>query len=63
MQNQGKSTRDVIAETKSRLEILEEIDLLDSEFGLIRNEYVQRRKHLAERLKALEITVTDPVNG
>ena len=63
MQNQTKSTRDVIAETKSRLEILEEIDLLDSEFGLIRNEYVQRRKHLAKRLKALEITVTAPVNG
>ena len=45
--------REAIAETKSRLELLEEIDLLDSEFGLIRNEYVQRRKHLEERLKAI----------
>lgn len=54
MQNQEKSTKDAIAQTKSRLELLEEIDLLDSEFGLIRNEYVQRRKHLAERLKALD---------
>ena len=60
MQNQGKSTRDVIAETKSRLEILEEIDLLDSEFGLIRNEYVQRRKHLAERLKTMNAPVPGP---
>ena len=53
MQNQEKSMREVIAETKSRLELLEEIDLLDSEFGLIRNEYGQRRKHLEERLKAI----------
>ena len=54
MQNQTKSTRDAIEKTKSRLEILEEIDLLDSEFGLIRNEYVQRRKHLEERLNAVD---------
>ena len=60
MQNQEKSTRDAIAETKSRLEILEEIDLLDSEFGLIRNEYVQRRKHLAERLKTMNVPVPGP---
>ena len=53
MQNQEKSMREAIAETKSRLELLEEIDLLDSEFGLIRNEYVQQRKHLEERLKAI----------
>lgn len=53
MQNQGKSTQEAIEEAKNRLELLEEIDLLDSEFGLIRNEYVQRRKHLEERLKAL----------
>ena len=53
MQNKEKSTQKAIEETKNRLELLEEIDLLDSEFGLIRNEYVQRRKHLEERLKAL----------
>ena len=57
MQNQEKSMREVIAETKSRLELLEEIDLLDSEFGLIRNEYVQRRKHLEARLKAIGSSV------
>ena len=57
MQNQKKSTHEAIVETKNRLELLEEIDLLDSEFGLIRNEYVQRRKHLEERLKSLGTTV------
>jgi len=54
MQNPTENTRDAIEKTKSRLEILEEIDLLDSEFGLIRNEYVQRRKHLEERLNAVD---------
>ncbi len=57
MQNQTKTTRDAIEETKSRLELLEEIDLLDSEFGLIQNEYVQRRKHLEERLRTLKSAV------
>ena len=57
MQNQKKSTHEAIVETKTRLELLEELDLLDSEFGLIRNEYVQRRKHLEERLKSLGATV------
>lgn len=54
MQNSPKNTRQEIEQTKSRLELLEEIDLLDSEFRLIENEYTQRRQHLEERLRRLK---------
>ena len=36
--------------TRNRLEILQELELLESEFRLIENEYTQRKRHLAERL-------------
>ena len=39
--------------TKNRLEILQELELLESEFRLIENEYNQRKRHLAERLSNL----------
>ena len=35
---------------KNRFEILQELELLESEFRLIENEYNQRKRHLAERL-------------
>ena len=37
---------------KTRLEILQELELLESEFRLIENEYNQRKRHLAERLNS-----------
>lgn len=40
--------------TKERLAILEEINLLDSEFKLIEHEYKHRQDTLTERLKSLE---------
>ena len=49
------NTRESIERTKARLELLEEIEILETEFALITNEYTQRRKHLEERINALEI--------
>ena len=49
------NTRESIEKTKARLELLEEIEILETEFALITNEYTQRRKHLEERINTLEI--------
>ena len=54
MENSKSSTREAIIKVKNRLQILEELELLDSEFRLIENEYVQRKRHLEQRLKSLE---------
>lgn len=56
MQNQKKSTRQAIEQTKTRLDLLEELDLLESEFRLIENEYTKRRGHLENRLKELNLS-------
>ena len=53
MSNQKANVRQEIEKAKGRLEILEEIELLESEFGLIRNEYLQRLDHYNKRLKKL----------
>ena len=53
MSNQKANVREEIEKTKGRLEILEEIDLLESEFGLIKNEYFQRLEHYKKRLEGL----------
>lgn len=37
----------------NRLELLVEIEILETEYALITNEYQQRRKHLEERISAL----------
>lgn len=54
MSDPKKSTRTAIEATKSRLDLLEELDLLESEFRLIEHEYDKRRGHLEERLKRLD---------
>lgn len=51
MSDQKADTRKEIEKTKQKLEILEEIDLLESEFGLIKIEYIQRLKDYRERLE------------
>jgi hypothetical protein len=53
MSNQKANVREEIEKAKSRLEVLEEIDLLESEFGLIKNEYLQRLEHYKKRLESL----------
>lgn len=53
MSNQKANVREEIEKTKGKLEILEEIDLLESEFGLIKNEYLQRLEHYKKRLESL----------
>ncbi len=53
MSDQKASIKEKINQAKQRLEILEEIDLLESEFGLIKNEYSTRLKHYKKRLEAL----------
>ena len=54
MQNPQTNTRESIEKTKARLELLEEIEILETEFALITNEYTQRRSRLEKRLDALE---------
>jgi predicted nuclease with TOPRIM domain len=53
MSDQATNVKGEIEKTKERLEVLEEIDLLESEFRLIRNEYFQRKHHLESRLEKL----------
>lgn len=53
MQDSQKNVRVALEQTKERLAVLEEIDLLDSEFKLIQHEYIQRKRTLEERLEAL----------
>jgi len=53
MPHQKANVRKEIEKAKSRLEVLEEIDLLESEFGLIKNEYLQRLDHYKKRLESL----------
>ena len=48
------NTRESIENTKARLELLEEIEILETEFALITNEYTQRRRHLESRLSAID---------
>ena len=48
------NTRESIERTKARLELLEEIEILETEFALITNEYTQRRRHLESRLSAID---------
>ena len=54
MQNSARNTRNQIEKAKTRLELLEDMEILETEFALITNEYTQRRRHLEERLAALE---------
>ena len=54
MENTGKiQTRTEIEKARQRLDVLEEIDLLESEFRLIQHEYNQRRETLEKRLTEL----------
>ena len=48
------NTRESIVKTKARHELLEEIEILETEFALITNEYTQRRRHLESRLSAID---------
>ena len=53
MCQQESNVKEEIEKAKSRLEILEEIDLLESEFNLIKQEYFQRLNHYKNRLEKL----------
>ena len=50
MSNQITNTRESIETAKAKLQTLEELELLESEYALITNEYLQRRRHLEERI-------------
>ena len=57
MQNQeAHNVKTAIEQAREKLEILEEVDLLESEFRLIQNEYLQRRRNLEEKLNVLSST-------
>lgn len=53
MSNQASDVRNEIKTAKERLELLEELELLESEFRFIENEYHQRREQLERRLSHL----------
>jgi len=53
MSDQTPDTLNPIELAKAKLELLEEIELLDSEYELITNEYTQRKRHFEERLTRL----------
>lgn len=50
MQNPSIPAQEKIRIARERLELLQELDLLETEFQLIRNEYTQRKRNLEERL-------------
>ena len=54
MQNPSSNVRDEVEKVRIKLDLLQELELLESEFRLIENEYTQRKRHLADRLSALE---------
>ena len=54
MSNPSSELTNELERTKDRLEVLQELELLESEFRLIQNEYNQRKHHLAERLNAIK---------
>lgn len=53
MSDPQKNVRVALAETKEKLAVLEELDLLDGEFKLIEHEYNQRRATLEKHLAAI----------
>ena len=54
MSNTSSEIVNELERTRSRLELLQELELLESEFRLIENEYNQRKRHLAERLSSIQ---------
>ena len=53
MSNPSSEIVNELERARNRLEILQELELLESEFRLIKNEYTQRKQHLAERLNSI----------
>lgn len=54
MPNPPSNVSNEVEKVRLKLDILQELELLESEFRLIENEYSQRKRHLSERLSALE---------
>ena len=53
MSNPSSEIVNELERARNRLEILQELELLESEFRLIKNEYTQMKQHLAERLNSI----------
>ena len=54
MSNPSSEVVNELERTRIRLEVLQELELLESEFRLIQNEYNQRKHHLTERLNSVK---------
>ena len=52
MSNPSSELTNEVERARTRLEVLQELELLESEFRLIENEYNQRKQHLTARLSA-----------
>lgn len=55
MRNTTEEIKQKIENTKTRLELLEELDLLESEYLFITNEYTKRKQHLESRLQQITV--------
>ena len=53
MSNPSSELTSELERTRTRLEVLQELELLESEFRLIENEYNQRKQHLKSKLTAI----------
>ena len=53
MSNQSRNTKKEIAKEKEKLEILEELELLESEFRIIKKEYLMRVEYYQNKLKKI----------
>ncbi len=63
MPNQTTNIQEEIRKAERKLEILRDIDVLDAEFRLIKNEYLQRRQELCGRLKDLPLLPTEELES
>ena len=64
MQNQTTNTKHRLEKNRTEFELLQQLDLLESEFRLIENEYRQRHQELSSKLAMLEnqsevLTITE----
>ncbi len=63
MPNQTTNIQEEIRKAERKLEILRDLDVLDAEFRLIKNEYLQRRQELFNRLKDSQLMIAEDLES
>lgn len=59
MSHQATDIQKEIRKAERQLELLRDIDILDAEFRLIKNEYLQRRSELCARLGDRDLIIQE----